>query len=104
MGTQERFDVTWWLLSFVFRVLLLVCFQTMSGASGGGNKRVRGTTVVIPIVHGSIAMYLGKKSEETRTHRWTVYIRGLENRDISYFIKHVEFNLHESFNPAKRGT
>mmetsp|Transcript_6637 Transcript_6637/g.9596 ORF Transcript_6637/g.9596 Transcript_6637/m.9596 type:complete len:191 (-) Transcript_6637:1892-2464(-) len=74
----------------------------MSGSAAAGNKRLRGTVVVVPIVHGSISFYLGKKSEEERTHKWTAYVRGLENRDLSYVVKSVEFLLHESFDPQKR--
>mmetsp|Transcript_6673 Transcript_6673/g.20210 ORF Transcript_6673/g.20210 Transcript_6673/m.20210 type:complete len:220 (+) Transcript_6673:69-728(+) len=74
----------------------------MSASASGGSKRVRGTVVVVPVVHGSVAVYLGKKSDEVRTHKWTAYLRGANNQDISYFIKQVEFNLHESFDPPKR--
>lgn len=49
------------------------------------------------IVHGSIAFYLGKKADERRTHRWTVYVRGVRNEDLSPIIKQVVFQLHPSF-------
>ena len=53
--------------------------------------------VIKPIIYGSIAFYLGKKADEFISHRWCVYIRGVYNEDISYFIKEVSFTLHPSF-------
>lgn len=54
------------------------------------------------IVYGSIAFYLGKKSEETKTHRWHIYVRGVNNEDLSYFISKVVITLHQSFaNPVR---
>ena len=56
------------------------------------------------IVHGSIAFYLGKKADERRTHRWTVYVRGVRNEDLSPIIKQVVFQLHPTFENHVRGT
>jgi YEATS domain-containing protein 1/3 len=42
-------------------------------------------------------------SPEGFTHDWTVYVRGPENCNISYFIEKVVFNLHASFHNPKRG-
>jgi YEATS domain-containing protein 4 len=70
-----------------------------------------------PIAYGSIAFWLGKKAEETQTHRWTLFVRGPNGKaliptssapllasrfcysgeDISYFVSKVVFFLHESF-------
>jgi len=49
------------------------------------------------IVYGSIAFWLGKKSEQNLTHKWCVYVRGINNEDISYFVKEVVFTLHSTF-------
>lgn len=49
------------------------------------------------IVYGTVAFWLGKKAEETVSHKWCVYVRGPNNEDISYFIKSVVFTLHNSF-------
>jgi YEATS domain-containing protein 4 len=54
-------------------------------------------TIACPIVYGSIAFYLGKKSQEFQTHRWTLYIRGPQDEDLSTFISKVVFTLHPSF-------
>lgn len=68
------------------------------------NKRVKGVTISVPVVYGTIAFSLGKKAEEgVKTHKWTCYVRGINNEDISYYIKKVIFTLHPSFPNPKRG-
>jgi YEATS domain-containing protein 4 len=71
---------------------------------GAGLKRVKGAVLKRPIIYGSVAQWLGKKAEEegAHTHRWTVYVRGIQNEDLSPFIKRVTFNLHSSFEKPKR--
>jgi hypothetical protein len=57
-----------------------------------------------PFVYGSAAFWQGKNISETQhSHKWTVYLRGLENEDLSYFIKSVAFTLHQSFTEPTRG-
>jgi YEATS domain-containing protein 4 len=52
---------------------------------------------------GTVAWYLGKKGGEgSATHRWTVYCRGPNNEDLSYIIRRVTFDLHETFATPKR--
>lgn len=56
------------------------------------------TTVIVPICYGSIAFFLDKKkSDEYHTHRWTLYVRGPNNEDLSVGIAKVVFQLHPSF-------
>lgn len=56
------------------------------------------------ILYGSIATPLPqKRSDEAHTHRWTVYIKGADDEDISYYVKKVVFKLHESFVTPLRG-
>ncbi|KAA0153330.1 hypothetical protein FNF29_03143 [Cafeteria roenbergensis] len=59
-----------------------------------------------PIVYGSIAFKLkpvARKADEAppvitpATHRWTLFVRGVDGSDISHAIKSVEFKLHETF-------
>jgi YEATS domain-containing protein 4 len=71
-------------------------------ARGEGSRRVRGTVLHVPIVHGSHAVWQGPRSTETRSHRWWLYLRPLDNVDISHFIRDVEFVLHDSFEPPLR--
>ena len=67
-------------------------------------KRMKGVSISRPIYYGSIAYSLnGKKaSEAEHTHRWTVMVKGLNNEDLSYYIKKVVFKLHETYpNPLR---
>jgi len=58
--------------------------------------RVPNTTICLPICYGSIAFPL-VKPEEYNTHRWTIYVRGPNNEDLSHGIAKVVFQLHPSF-------
>ncbi|XP_058777781.1 transcription initiation factor TFIID subunit 14b-like [Vicia villosa] len=66
------------------------------------NKRVKDVEICVPIVYGTIAFYLGRKASESQSHRWTVYVRGASNEDLSAVIKRVVFQLHPSFNNPTR--
>lgn len=61
------------------------------------NKNCNAEIISKSIVYGSIAFWLGKKSEQNLTHKWCVYVRGINNEDISYFVKEVVFTLHATF-------
>ncbi|EQC25118.1 hypothetical protein SDRG_16997 [Saprolegnia diclina VS20] len=66
------------------------------------HERQKGVVVSKAIAYGSVAMYLGRKSEETKTHRWHIYVRGLAGEDLSYMISKVVISLHNSFaNPVR---
>uniref|UniRef100_A0A8C0D0H9 YEATS domain-containing protein n=1 Tax=Balaenoptera musculus TaxID=9771 RepID=A0A8C0D0H9_BALMU len=55
-----------------------------SGPDSGG--RVKGVTIVKPILYGNVARYFGKKREEDgHTHQWTVYVKPYRNEDMSLF-------------------
>lgn len=71
-------------------------------AADAASERVKGVTVVKPIVYGNIARYFGKKREDDgHTHQWTVYLRSYRNEDMRW-IKKVHFKLHESYpNPNR---
>lgn len=59
-----------------------------------------------PIVFGSVAKPVGGDdvlTDPSHSHIWTVYLRGRDDEDISYFIDKVEFKLHESFAAPVRG-
>ena len=53
--------------------------------------------IVKPFVYGSVAISLGKKTKGDITHKWCVYVRGVNNENISNFIKSVQFTLHNTF-------
>lgn len=56
-----------------------------------------------PFVYGSTAFWLGKSTENEHSHRWTVYVRGVDNEDIGTYVKSVAFTLHASFHNPTRG-
>lgn len=54
--------------------------------------------------HVCSAFWQGKNIPDSQhSHKWTVYLRGLENEDLSYFIEKVSFTLHHSFAEPVRG-
>lgn len=66
-------------------------------AASAALRRLERTTACLPIVHGSVAFYLGKKADEYNTHQWTLYLRGPNNEDLSPVLSKVVFQLHASF-------
>ncbi|BDA40670.1 Protein AF-9 homolog [Coccomyxa sp. Obi] len=70
-----------------------------------GERRLRHKEFVFPVVVGTCAFYLGKKATETQSHKWYLYVRGLNGEDIGHIIKKVVFNLHPTFpNPTREVT
>lgn len=74
------------------------------GADAAGSSsapvRTTDTTACLPIVYGSIAFLLGPKQKaahEEHTHRWTLYVRGPNDEDLSVAVRRVVFHLHPSF-------
>ncbi|KAG5530256.1 hypothetical protein RHGRI_030577 [Rhododendron griersonianum] len=66
------------------------------------NKGLKDVEISCPIVYGTMAFWLGKKANESQSHKWTVYVRGATNEDLSAVIKRVVFQLHPSFtNPTR---
>ncbi|XP_021775732.1 transcription initiation factor TFIID subunit 14b-like isoform X1 [Chenopodium quinoa] len=62
------------------------------------SRRVKDVEISVPIVYGTIAFWLGRKATESQSHKWTVYVRGATNEDLSVVVKRVVFQLHPSFN------
>ncbi|CAI9104660.1 OLC1v1003383C1 [Oldenlandia corymbosa var. corymbosa] len=65
-------------------------------------NKLKDLEISVPIVYGNIAFWLGKKASEYQSHKWTVYVRGASNEDISVVVKRVVFQLHSSFNNPTR--
>lgn len=87
----------------------------MTSASQRGEKRLRHKEFLLPIVVGTQAFSLGKKvracfwglpeahawpgrinpchvnmqATPTQTHRWNLYVRGIDGMDISHIVKKV---------------
>ncbi|XP_015783472.1 YEATS domain-containing protein 4-like [Tetranychus urticae] len=71
------------------------------GPDCGG--RIKGVTIVKPIVYGNVARHFGKKREEDgHTHSWNVYVKPFQNEDMSTYVKKVHFKLHESYTNPNR--
>jgi transcription initiation factor IIF auxiliary subunit len=65
---------------------------------------MKGTVATRALYYGNIATpILGKKANDSdHTHKWTVLVRGVNNEDISFWIKKVSFRLHETYpNPQR---
>ena len=60
----------------------------------------------VPFLYGNYAVQIAHAENavepELHTHNWTLYVRGVNNEDISYYIKKVEFKLHDSFEDPVR--
>jgi YEATS domain-containing protein 4 len=70
--------------------------------NGGSNSRLSNTTACLPFVYGSVAFFQGKKADEYHTHKWTLYLRGASDEDISGCISKIIFQLHPSFTQPVR--
>uniref|UniRef100_A0A7S0KX24 YEATS domain-containing protein n=1 Tax=Asterionellopsis glacialis TaxID=33640 RepID=A0A7S0KX24_9STRA len=71
--------------------------NTTTTSNNNGNDPLEKTTACVPLVYGSMAFYLGKKADEYSTHRWTLYLRGPNNEDLSTCVAKAIFQLHPSF-------
>ncbi|KAG7270297.1 hypothetical protein CRUP_030197 [Coryphaenoides rupestris] len=78
-------------------------FRKMAEFGPDSGGRVKGVTIVKPIVFGNVARYFGKKREEDgHTHQWSVYVKPYRNEDMSAYVKKIQFKLHESYtNPLR---
>uniref|UniRef100_A0AAZ3PPY3 YEATS domain-containing protein n=1 Tax=Oncorhynchus tshawytscha TaxID=74940 RepID=A0AAZ3PPY3_ONCTS len=69
------------------------------GPDSGG--RVKGVTIVKPIVFGNVARYFGKKREEDgHTHQWSVYVKPYRNEVTLYHLLKL-FQSDSSAMPKK---
>ncbi|KAK8933075.1 hypothetical protein H634G_07314 [Metarhizium anisopliae BRIP 53293] len=65
-------------------------------------KRVKLTQVRRPFIVGTTAMPFSETNPkppgtpDNHTHSWQVFVKGLEDTDITYWLRRVQFKLHES--------
>ncbi|PFH58403.1 hypothetical protein XA68_13720 [Ophiocordyceps unilateralis] len=65
-------------------------------------KRVKLTQIRRPFVVGSTAVPFSSSNPkpagtpDNHTHSWQVFVRGLDDIDITYWVRRVQFKLHES--------
>lgn len=60
----------------------------------------------VPFIYGSTAIPITQKDnipDPSHTHKWSVYVKGLEGQDISYLFKKVVIKIHETFPNPNRG-
>lgn len=72
------------------------------GNNGPSSSNSTRKVFSFPIIYGNSAVAL-KKPENEHTHRWTIFVRGFNNEDISTYVRKVVFKLHESFVQPNRG-
>uniref|UniRef100_A0AAR2L6U1 YEATS domain-containing protein n=1 Tax=Pygocentrus nattereri TaxID=42514 RepID=A0AAR2L6U1_PYGNA len=76
-------------------------FKRMAEFGPDSGGRVKGVTIVKPIVFGNIARYFGKKREEDgHTHQWTVYVKPYRNEVTLYHLLKL-FQSDSSAMPKK---
>ncbi|KAJ2892897.1 putative yeats family protein [Zalerion maritima] len=71
--------------------------------SAAAGKRVKGTQISRPFCYGTTARPFDPVSNpkpagvpDDHTHSWEVYVRGIDGADITYWLRRVQFKLHES--------
>ncbi|KEF59951.1 YEATS domain-containing protein 4 [Exophiala aquamarina CBS 119918] len=67
-----------------------------------GTKRVRGVQVYRPFIYGTEALPFDpetrpKDAPADHTHKWKVFVRGINGEDISYWLRKVQFKLHDTY-------
>jgi YEATS domain-containing protein 4 len=71
-------------------------------APPNNQKRVKGVSIRRPFVYGTTARKFSETNPkppgtaEEHTHSWTVFVKGVDDTDITYWCKKVQFKLHES--------
>ncbi|TVY30734.1 Protein AF-9-like protein [Lachnellula hyalina] len=78
-------------------------------APPNNQKRMKGIQVFRPFVFGSTAKLFDPITNpkppgtpEDHTHSWTVFVKGVDDTDITYWCRKVQFKLHESIpNPLR---
>ena len=70
-------------------------------ASAG--KRAKGVQIFRPFIYGTTARPFDEKTNpkppgvpDDHTHSWTVFVKGVDDTDITYWLRRVQFKLHES--------
>jgi YEATS domain-containing protein 4 len=68
----------------------------------GGTKRVRLVQIKRPFVYGTEAIpfdpeHRPKDAPADHTHRWKVFVRGVDGEDITHWLRKVQFKLHDTY-------
>ncbi|KAI5308823.1 NuA4 histone H4 acetyltransferase complex and the SWR1 complex subunit [Ascosphaera atra] len=75
--------------------------------SNTATKRVKGIQVFRPFVFGTEAQPFDPENRPEgvppdHTHRWRIFVKGINDSDISYWLRKVQFKLHETYAQAVR--
>jgi YEATS domain-containing protein 4 len=80
-------------------------------APPSSQKRVKGISIFRPFVYGTTARLFDPETNPKpadcppdHTHSWTVFVKGVDDTDITYWLKKVQFKLHESIPNPLRST
>ncbi|KAK6078509.1 Protein AF-9-like protein [Seiridium cupressi] len=72
-------------------------------APTNSGKRVKGVQIYRPFIYGTTARPFNDTDNIRpahvpidHTHSWTVFVKGVEDTDIFYWLRRVQFKLHES--------
>lgn len=72
-------------------------------------KRMKGVQICRPFIYGTTARQFDDKTNpkppgvpDGHTHSWQVFIKGIDDVDLTYWLRRVQFKLHESIpNPVR---
>ncbi|KAI9843109.1 MAG: NuA4 histone H4 acetyltransferase complex and the SWR1 complex subunit [Thelocarpon superellum] len=75
--------------------------------AAGGHKRVKGISIFRPFVFGNTTEHIDPNNrpadlDKDHTHRWKLFVKGVDDEDISYWLKKVQFKLHDSYHNSLR--
>lgn len=66
-------------------------------------KRMKGVQIRRPFIYGTTARPFDEKTNpkppnvpDGHTHSWQVFVKGIDDTDITYWLRRVQFKLHES--------
>ncbi|PQE16484.1 yeats family protein [Rutstroemia sp. NJR-2017a BBW] len=66
-------------------------------------KRVKGISIFRPFIYGTTSHKFSDKYPkpagvpDDHTHSWTVFVKGVDDSDITYWCRKVQFKLHDSY-------
>lgn len=74
-------------------------------------KRVKGTQVTRPFIVGTTARPFNPETNpkpgnvpEDHTHSWQVFVKGVDDVDVTHWLRRIQFKLHESIPNPLRST
>ena len=69
------------------------------------NAKMMGTICHKEFIYGNVSLPISADNPnfpENHTHEWCIYVRGLTNEDLSYYIEKVKFQIHHTYDNAER--